>query len=173
MAWLFFWPYQFPWYDTMIICLLVFYPATRLDWLVLARVAAGTIPNTPGNPTATRSATSSTCCTTCEHRARAAGAARRRGGLVVLALLDRAWKLREPGEPARAPQPEARTAYRASAADSDRPARCQLTPQSAGVGTAQRAGADGLQHDRGDDRVGRQLAVADPLAGADRLDRAR
>jgi hypothetical protein len=50
IAWLFFWPYQFPWYDTMIICLLVFYPASRLDWLVLARIAAGAIPNTPGNP---------------------------------------------------------------------------------------------------------------------------
>jgi hypothetical protein len=50
VAWLFFWPYQFPWYDSMIIVLLLFYPATRLDWLVLGRIAAGTIPNTPGNP---------------------------------------------------------------------------------------------------------------------------
>ena len=51
-AWLFLWPYQFPWYDAMIICLLVLYPASRLDWLVLARLAAGTIPNTPGHPMA-------------------------------------------------------------------------------------------------------------------------
>jgi hypothetical protein len=51
-AWLFFWPYQLPWYDAMIICLLVFYPATRLDWLVIARLAAGTVPNIPGNPKA-------------------------------------------------------------------------------------------------------------------------
>jgi len=50
VAWLFFWPYQFPWYDTMLIVLLMFYPATRLDWLVLLRVAAGTLSNTPGNP---------------------------------------------------------------------------------------------------------------------------
>ena len=49
-AWLFFWPYQFAWYDVMIICLLVLYPASRLDWLVLARLAAGTITNIPGNP---------------------------------------------------------------------------------------------------------------------------
>jgi len=49
-AWLFFWPYQFPWYDTMIIVLLMFYPATRLDWLVIARITAGSLPNTPGNP---------------------------------------------------------------------------------------------------------------------------
>ena len=49
-AWLFFWPYQFPWYDVMIICVLVLYPASRLDWLVLGRLAAGTIANIPGNP---------------------------------------------------------------------------------------------------------------------------
>jgi hypothetical protein len=49
-AWLFFWPYQFPWYDAMLICLLMFYPATRLDWLVLGRLAIGNLPNTPGNP---------------------------------------------------------------------------------------------------------------------------
>ena len=49
-AWLFIWPYQLPWYGAMIICLLVFYPASRLDWLVLAIVTAGTLPNIPGNP---------------------------------------------------------------------------------------------------------------------------
>jgi hypothetical protein len=51
-AWLFFWPYQLPWYDAMIIVLLVFYPASRLDWLVITRLTAGTIPNIPGNPRA-------------------------------------------------------------------------------------------------------------------------
>ncbi len=49
-AWLFLWPYQLPWYDAMLICVLVLYPATRLDWLVLARLTAGTISNMPGNP---------------------------------------------------------------------------------------------------------------------------
>ena len=49
-AWLFLWPYQLPWYDAMIICVLIFYPASRLDWLVLGRLAAGTISNMPGNP---------------------------------------------------------------------------------------------------------------------------
>jgi alpha-1,6-mannosyltransferase len=49
-AWLFLWPYQLPWYDAMIICVLVLYPATRLDWLVLARLTAGTLANMPGNP---------------------------------------------------------------------------------------------------------------------------
>jgi hypothetical protein len=49
-AWLFLWPYQLPWYDAMIICVLVLFPASWLDWLVLARLAAGTIANMPGNP---------------------------------------------------------------------------------------------------------------------------
>ena len=49
VAWMFFWPYQLPWYETMIICLLVLYPATRLDWLVLMRLSASTISNMPGN----------------------------------------------------------------------------------------------------------------------------
>jgi hypothetical protein len=49
-AWLFFWPYQLPWYDVMVICLLVIYPASWLDWLVLARLGAGTIANVPGTP---------------------------------------------------------------------------------------------------------------------------
>jgi hypothetical protein len=52
VAWLFIWPYQYPWYDAMIICLILFYPASRLDWLVLARLAAGTLANIPGNPNA-------------------------------------------------------------------------------------------------------------------------
>jgi hypothetical protein len=50
VAWLFVWPYQLPWYDAMIVCLLVLYPASRLDWLVLARLTAGTIALMPGNP---------------------------------------------------------------------------------------------------------------------------
>jgi hypothetical protein len=49
-AWLFLWPYQLPWYDAMIICVLILYPASRLDWLVMSRLAAGTISNLPGNP---------------------------------------------------------------------------------------------------------------------------
>jgi hypothetical protein len=50
LAFLLVWPYQLPWYDAMIICVLVLYPATWLDWLVLARLAAATIANMPGNP---------------------------------------------------------------------------------------------------------------------------
>ena len=32
LAWAFTWPFQRPWYDVMIIALLAFYPASRLDW---------------------------------------------------------------------------------------------------------------------------------------------
>lgn len=42
LAWLFAWPFQRPWYDVMIVCLLVLYPACRLDWVVLVRLLAGT-----------------------------------------------------------------------------------------------------------------------------------
>jgi hypothetical protein len=49
LAWLVVWPYQLPWYDAMIICVLVLCPASRLDWLVLARLCAATIANMPGN----------------------------------------------------------------------------------------------------------------------------
>jgi hypothetical protein len=49
-AWLFVWPYQLPWYDAMIFCLLIVFPASRLDWLVLGRLTAGTLANMPGNP---------------------------------------------------------------------------------------------------------------------------
>jgi len=50
VAWLFVWPYTLPWYDAMIICLLVLYPASRLDWFVLARLAVTTLANLPGDP---------------------------------------------------------------------------------------------------------------------------
>jgi hypothetical protein len=50
IAWLFIWPYQLPWYDAIFICVLVLYPATRLDWLVLLRLTAATLANTPGIP---------------------------------------------------------------------------------------------------------------------------
>jgi alpha-1,6-mannosyltransferase len=49
-AWLFVWPYQLPWYDVMVVGLLVLYPASRLDWLVLARLSVATLALMPGNP---------------------------------------------------------------------------------------------------------------------------
>jgi hypothetical protein len=42
LAWLFAWPFQRPWYDVMVICLLALYPASRLDGVILARLLAGT-----------------------------------------------------------------------------------------------------------------------------------
>jgi hypothetical protein len=50
LAWLSLWPYQLPWYYAIVICVLVLYPATHLDWLVLAPLTAATISNMPGNP---------------------------------------------------------------------------------------------------------------------------
>jgi hypothetical protein len=43
LAWIFSWPFQRPWYDVMIIALLVLYPATRIDALVLFRLCFGAI----------------------------------------------------------------------------------------------------------------------------------
>lgn len=49
-AWLVIWPYQLPWYDAMIFSVLALYPASRLDWVLLARLGAATIGTMPGNP---------------------------------------------------------------------------------------------------------------------------
>jgi hypothetical protein len=43
LAWVFFWPFQRPWYDVMIIGLLALYPRSRLDALVLVRLCFGAI----------------------------------------------------------------------------------------------------------------------------------
>lgn len=43
LAWIFFWPFQRPWYDVMIIALLALYPRSRLDTLVLVRLCFGAI----------------------------------------------------------------------------------------------------------------------------------
>jgi len=50
-AWLFTWQYQLPSYESMVICLLILVPAFWLDWLVIARLVAGTVALMPGNPT--------------------------------------------------------------------------------------------------------------------------
>jgi hypothetical protein len=99
-AWLFIWPYQLPWYEAMIICLLVLYPASRLDWLVLAIVTAGTLPSipAPGGPVST------------VHHFFVVGFAPlvllvAAIGLVGLCVSGR-WKLREPGGPPGAAPPE-------------------------------------------------------------------
>jgi hypothetical protein len=48
VAWLFIWYYQLPWYDTMIIALLALYPASRLDYVVVVQLMAGTFSMMPG-----------------------------------------------------------------------------------------------------------------------------
>lgn len=48
-AWLLFWPYTYPWYDAMAFCLLALYPASRLDWVMLAQLTIGVFALMPGN----------------------------------------------------------------------------------------------------------------------------
>ena len=52
VAWLLLWPHQFAWYSVIIICVLVFYPASRLDWIAVAWLSAITIADMPGLGTA-------------------------------------------------------------------------------------------------------------------------
>ena len=49
LAWLIWSPQQRAWYDVLIFILLAVVPATRLDWIVLARAAAGAIGQLPAN----------------------------------------------------------------------------------------------------------------------------
>jgi hypothetical protein len=48
LAWLLVWPHQYAWYSIMAICVLVLFPASRLDWLALAWLSALTIADMPG-----------------------------------------------------------------------------------------------------------------------------
>jgi hypothetical protein len=50
VAWMLTWPYQRPWYDALVLCLLALYPASRLDWPVLLQLAATTFFYMPGMP---------------------------------------------------------------------------------------------------------------------------
>jgi len=50
LAWMLAWPYQRPWYDAAVACLLVLYPASRLDWVILGQLAVGTVEFMPGMP---------------------------------------------------------------------------------------------------------------------------
>lgn len=50
LAWLLVWPYQESWYGAMALCLLALYPASRLDWPVLALQAVASLINMPGMP---------------------------------------------------------------------------------------------------------------------------
>jgi len=51
VAWLLVSPYQCPWYDVMAISLLAVYPASRLDWLLILRLALTAPTYMPGIPT--------------------------------------------------------------------------------------------------------------------------
>jgi hypothetical protein len=46
-AWLI-WPHQFAWYSVMIFCVLIFYPASRIDWIAVAWLGVVTFADIPG-----------------------------------------------------------------------------------------------------------------------------
>jgi hypothetical protein len=48
LAWLLVWPHQFGWYSVMVICVLVFYPASRLDWVAVAMFIGLSFSTLPG-----------------------------------------------------------------------------------------------------------------------------
>ncbi len=48
LAYLLVWPHQYAWYSIMAICVLVLFPASRLDWFALAWLSALTIADMPG-----------------------------------------------------------------------------------------------------------------------------
>ncbi len=48
LGYLLVWPHQYAWYSIMAICVLVLFPASRLDWLALAWLSALTIADMPG-----------------------------------------------------------------------------------------------------------------------------
>jgi hypothetical protein len=48
VTWLVLWPNQFAWYSVMIMCVLIFYPESRLDWVAIGWLTAITIADMPG-----------------------------------------------------------------------------------------------------------------------------
>jgi len=48
LAWLLVWPHQYAWYSLMVFCVLIFFPASRLDWLALTWLGVMTYVNMPG-----------------------------------------------------------------------------------------------------------------------------
>ncbi len=54
LAWLLVWPHQYAWYSLMVICVLIFFPASRLDWLALIWLGIMTYADMPGTGTGQR-----------------------------------------------------------------------------------------------------------------------
>ena len=48
ITWLVLWPNQFAWYSVMIMCVLIFYPESRLDWVAIGWLTAITVADMPG-----------------------------------------------------------------------------------------------------------------------------
>jgi hypothetical protein len=95
IPWLLIWYYQLPWYDTMIIALLALYPASRLDYVMIVQMTAGTFALMPGGPFAPplgwlRTVTNETLSAGAPLVLLAAAAA------VVALCAFKAWNIREP-----------------------------------------------------------------------------
>jgi hypothetical protein len=99
LAWLSLWPYQLPWYYAIVICVLALYPASRLDWIVLAPLTFATIANMPGNPHLPRAWLRSLDRYAVHYQAPLVLLAAA-GSLVVLAAA-REWGVRTPRPPGR------------------------------------------------------------------------
>jgi hypothetical protein len=48
LAWLLVWPHQYSWYSLTVFCVLIFYSASRIDWLALTWLGIMTYTNMPG-----------------------------------------------------------------------------------------------------------------------------
>jgi hypothetical protein len=48
LGWLLVWPEQYSWYAAMVLCVLIFYPGSWLDWVVVAWVTVSGITDLPG-----------------------------------------------------------------------------------------------------------------------------
>jgi hypothetical protein len=124
VAWLFIWPYQLPWYEAIIICVLVLAPASRLDWLVLLRLTAATISNMPGNPWAPPGHVLAVLDRVVIYRVAPVALLAAVVGVVLLAVSGR-WGLRLPprGHPPLQPPRRPPSARISSSASSATPAR--------------------------------------------------
>jgi hypothetical protein len=105
-AWLLFWSYSLPWYNAMAFCLLALYPASRLDWVMLAQTTAGVLALMPGNAGNPPGHTLAVINNDLLHWVAPVCLLLAAAALVWLCLTGR-WKMSEPGEPG---EPSARLA---------------------------------------------------------------
>lgn len=97
-AWLLFWPYTLPWYAAMAFCLLALYPASRLDWVMLAQLTVGVFVLMPGNAGSPPVHALAVINNDLLFQVGPALLLACAGALLLLCLTGR-WKMSDPGEP--------------------------------------------------------------------------